>query len=113
MRQERAHRRVILDSLEMLGVDQFADSAVVIKCRLKVRAGSQWTIGREFKRRLKNRFDELGIEIPFPHQTVYFGEDRAGKAPPARVVVGEAPSSDREATATGPRHRDALAAGTA
>jgi small conductance mechanosensitive channel len=94
LRRDRAYRRVILEPMEMLGVDAFADSAVIIKCRLKVRAGSQWLVGREFRRRLKNRFDELGIEIPFPHQTVYFGQDRSGAAPPVHVVVASA--ADRE-----------------
>jgi len=42
---------------------------------------------REFNRRMKNRFDELGIEIPFPHQTIYFGVDRDGNAPPALIKV--------------------------
>jgi small conductance mechanosensitive channel len=36
---------------------------------------------------MKARFDAEGIETPFPHQTIYFGEDRAGKAPPVRVVM--------------------------
>ena len=90
LRRDRAYRRVILEPMEMLGLDAFADSAVVIKCRLRVRPGSQWTIGREFNRRLKNRFDELGIEIPFPHQTIYFGQDRSGAAPPAHVVMDTA-----------------------
>jgi small conductance mechanosensitive channel len=86
-RRDRAYRRVILAPLEMLGLDAFADSAVVIKCRFRVRPGSQWMVKREFNRRLKNRFDELGIEIPFPHQTIYFGQDRSGAAPPAHVVM--------------------------
>jgi small conductance mechanosensitive channel len=86
-RRDRAYRRVILAPLEMLGLDAFADSAVVIKCRFRVRPGSQWMVKREFNRRLKIRFDELGIEIPFPHQTIYFGQDRSGAAPPAHVVM--------------------------
>ena len=61
---------LILEPLEMLGVDALADSAVVIKCRFKVRPIKQWAVKREFNRRMKNRFDELGIEIPFPHQTL-------------------------------------------
>jgi small conductance mechanosensitive channel len=73
LRRDRAYRRIILEPLEMFGVDALADSAVIIKCRLKVRPASQWLIGREFKRRLKNRFDELGIEFPFPQQTIHFG----------------------------------------
>lgn len=79
--------REMLAPIEIMGVDAFADSAVVIKARLKTRPIKQWFVGREFNRRMKNRFDELGIEIPFPHMTVYFGEDKEGKAPPAHLNV--------------------------
>jgi len=49
----------------------------------------QWSVKREFLRRVKKRFDQEGIEIPFPHTTMYFGEDKDGKAPSAQVVIGE------------------------
>jgi moderate conductance mechanosensitive channel len=98
LRRDRAYRRLVLQPMEMLGLDAFTDSAVIIKCRLKVRPGSQWMIGREFRRRLKNRFDELGIEIPFPHQTIYFGQDRSGEAPPVHVVM-DAPAGRADAEA--------------
>jgi small conductance mechanosensitive channel len=77
----------ILDPIQVLGVDQFADSAVVIKARIKTRPMMQWGVKRSFNRLMKYRFDELGIEIPYPHQTVYFGEDKKGQAPAARVRV--------------------------
>lgn len=64
----------ILEPLEIFGVDNFADSAVVIKARIKTEPIQQWTVGREFRRRLKKAFDDRGIEIPFPHRTVYWGE---------------------------------------
>ncbi|MBM3375214.1 MAG: mechanosensitive ion channel family protein [Betaproteobacteria bacterium] len=61
----------ILDELEIAGVDQWADSAVVIRCRIKTVALEQAGVRREFLRRLKRSFDEEMIEIPFPHRTVY------------------------------------------
>lgn len=64
----------ILEPIEILGVDQFGDSAVVIKARLKTFPIKQWMVGREYRRRLKKAFDEKGIEIPFPHRTLYMGE---------------------------------------
>ncbi len=64
----------ITEPIEVLGVDKFADSAVIIKARIKTEPVQQWTVGRELNRRFKKRFDELGIEIPFPHHTLYFGE---------------------------------------
>jgi small conductance mechanosensitive channel len=79
--------RLILQPLEILGVDSFADSAVIIKARFKTRPIQQWNVGREFNRRMKKRFDELGIEIPFPHQTLYFGVDKEGNAPAAHVQI--------------------------
>jgi small conductance mechanosensitive channel len=71
----------------VLGVDAFADSAVVIKARIKTRPVKQWWVGREFNRRMKKKFDELDIEIPFPHQTLYFGVDKDKTAPPANVRI--------------------------
>lgn len=77
----------ILEPLEILGVDQFADSAVIIKARIKTKPIRQWAVGREFNRRMKKRFDEAGIEIPFPHRTLYFGEPKQGDAPPMHVAL--------------------------
>jgi len=64
----------MLDEIEVFGVDKFADSAVVIKARVKTKVGDQWKIGREVNRRLKKVFDAEGVEIPFPHVSLYAGE---------------------------------------
>ncbi|GBD42697.1 Moderate conductance mechanosensitive channel YbiO [bacterium HR40] len=93
MRREWPFRRIVLQPIEIAGLDRFADSAVVVRARIKTRPGEQWRVGREFNRRLKKRFDELGIEIPFPHRTLYFGVDRNGKAPPAFVQLLAAEAS--------------------
>jgi small conductance mechanosensitive channel len=77
----------MLEPIDVMGLESFGDNSVNIKARIKTVPLQQWAMGREFNRRLKRRFDELGIEIPFPHRTIYFGEDKAGKAPPARVLV--------------------------
>jgi small-conductance mechanosensitive channel len=74
LKADPAHEQRILDDLEVAGVDSLADSAVVIRCRIKVRPLEQWGIRREFLRRIKARFDQEGIEIPFPHRTIYFGD---------------------------------------
>ncbi|HEX6112169.1 MAG TPA: mechanosensitive ion channel domain-containing protein [Geminicoccaceae bacterium] len=80
----------MLEPIDVWGVDAFADSAVVIKARIKTRPLKQFYVRRQFNRLLKRRFDELGIEIPFPHQTVYFGQDKAGRAAPVNVqLIGE------------------------
>ena len=85
IREDNDFKDLILEPLEVFGVDQFADSAVVIKARVKTLPIKQWTVGREYNRQMKIAFDQHGIEIPFPHQTLYFGEDKDGKAPPLRV----------------------------
>ncbi|ABA57121.1 mechanosensitive ion channel family protein [Nitrosococcus oceani] len=69
MRQIPMCARFIKD-FEMFGVEKFGESEIIIRCRFKTRAGKQWEIAREYRRRLKNRFDELGIEIPFPQRTL-------------------------------------------
>ncbi|MFO8000091.1 MAG: mechanosensitive ion channel family protein [Marinilabilia sp.] len=69
------HGPNILEPLEIFGLDEFADSALVIKARLKTRPIMQWKTGREYRRRLKIAFDKQNIEIPFPHTTVYWGEE--------------------------------------
>ncbi|MEQ8371366.1 MAG: mechanosensitive ion channel, partial [Alphaproteobacteria bacterium] len=101
LRQDPEHGPNILEPLEVMGVDRFDDSAVIIRVRFKAVAMTQWGIRREYNRRMKLRFDRDGIEIPFPHQTLYFGEDRAGRAPPARVRV-DTGDGERLAGATGP-----------
>ncbi len=72
--QEEKFSQIILAPLEVIGVDSFGDSAVMIKARFKTLPSQQWTVGREMNRRIKKKFDEVGIEIPFPHMSGYFGE---------------------------------------
>ena len=59
----------------------------------------QWRVGREFKRRLKKRFDALGIEIPYPHVTVYPGVDKAGRSPEFNLALEKGARSDFEPVA--------------
>jgi moderate conductance mechanosensitive channel len=87
MRSEPCFAADILEPLEVLGVDQFADSAVILKARIKTRPIRQWAVGREFNRRMKKRFDWLGIEMPFPHRTLYFGTGKDGGAPPVHITT--------------------------
>lgn len=67
LRQDAAFSAKILDALDIAGVDRWAESAVVIRCRFKVVPLEQWNVRREYLRRLKAAFDREGIEIPFPH----------------------------------------------
>ena len=85
MRQDETFGPRILEELEIAGVDQWADSAVVIRCRFKVKPIEQWGVRREYLQRLKAAFDAQGIEIPYPHLTVYAGEPKLGAAPAFNV----------------------------
>ena len=85
LRNDAEYANDILEPIEILGLDQFANSAVIIKARTKTKPIRQWAVGREFNRRLKKRFDEKDIEIPFPHVTLYMGQDKKGEAPPLNV----------------------------
>ena len=83
MRAEPQFAAAMIEPIEIFGVDDFADSAVKIKARLKTLPLQQWTVGREYRRRLKKALDLEKIEIPFPHQTLYMGE----ASPSFRVAV--------------------------
>jgi moderate conductance mechanosensitive channel len=78
-------RDMIIDKLDMHGVTAFADSAVMVRARIKTVPGGHWATGRAYNEFIKQVFDRRGIEIPFPHVTLYMGEDKAGGAPPLRV----------------------------
>lgn len=65
----------VLAPLEIFGLDSFDDSAVIIKARIRTSPIKQWEVGREFNKYIKVKFDEKGIEIPFPQRTVYLVND--------------------------------------
>ncbi|MBU0689989.1 MAG: mechanosensitive ion channel family protein [Gammaproteobacteria bacterium] len=76
----------ILEDLEIQGVQSWADSAVLIRCRFKTEALEQWDVRRNFLGWLKKAFDAHGIEIPYPHLTLYAGQDKQGNAPALRIM---------------------------
>jgi small conductance mechanosensitive channel len=82
LRRDSGFSNDILEPLEMLGVDHFRDSAVMIKCRIKTEPHKQWRVGREMHRRIRNTFNAKGIEIPFPYQPSYWGEPKKGAPQP-------------------------------
>jgi len=85
------HKMNILAPLEVSGVTALADSSVNIRVRIKTTPGTQWSTGRAFNRLVKLHFDAKGIEIPFPHTTLYFGVGKEGEAPPANLRVMQQP----------------------
>ncbi|WP_198378600.1 mechanosensitive ion channel domain-containing protein, partial [Neoroseomonas rubea] len=88
MREDAKWRPAIRDDLDIMGVERLADSGVVMRVRLKTEPSQRWAVAREMNRRIKKRFEELGIEIPYPHQKLVIenAEDRHPAQPaPARA----------------------------
>jgi small conductance mechanosensitive channel len=75
LRKDPQYAADILEPIEILGLDKFADSAMMIQARTKTTPSQQWRVGREFNRRLKTAFDKHHIEIPFPHITLVTGTE--------------------------------------
>jgi moderate conductance mechanosensitive channel len=96
LRADPAHGPNILADLEVHGVTALADSSVNVRVRIRTLPGTQFATGRAYNRLVKRHFDAAGIEIPFPHMTLYFGEDKQGKAPPANLRIVAAPVPDEE-----------------
>ncbi|WP_233270686.1 mechanosensitive ion channel domain-containing protein [Chachezhania sediminis] len=99
------HAAVILGDLEMHGVTEFADSAVTVRARIKTLPGSQWGVGRAYNELIKEVFDARGIEIPFPHMTLYMGEDKNGMAPPIHIAGDGIATVGGDADPVGPDRR--------
>jgi len=74
LRNDPGFSDLILEPMTVLGLDSFGDSSVNIRMFFKTVPIKQWDVAREFRKRVKKAFDEHGIEIPFPHRTVYMGE---------------------------------------
>ena len=77
----------IAGDLEIIGVERWANSAVILRSRIKVVPPiQQWNVRREFLKRLKKAYDARGIEIPYPHLTIYAGQAKDGSAPAFQVL---------------------------
>ena len=77
--------------VEVLGVESLSDSAVVLRTMIRTQPGSQWSVAREFRRRIKNRFDRESLDIPFPQRRVHVRvEGGPGPDPIAHAAAGAA-----------------------
>jgi small conductance mechanosensitive channel len=77
----------IIADFEMFGVNELGASSVVVRGRIKTLPGKQWGVGRAYNEIVKRLCDERSVEIPFPHMTVWFGEDKRGNAPPVHLAA--------------------------
>ncbi|WP_447956630.1 mechanosensitive channel protein [Vreelandella sp. EE7] len=100
LKASEEHGFKLLADMTVAGVTALADSSVNIRVVIKTTPGDQWGVGRAYNRLVKMRFDEAGIEIPFPHTTLYFGEDRDGKAPPANLRILDSTAKEKSAVQT-------------
>ncbi|MEQ8357981.1 MAG: mechanosensitive ion channel family protein [Cytophagales bacterium] len=71
LKNDENFKSLIIEAIEIFGLNTFADSALIVKARLKTKPGEQWKVMREFNKRLKDEFDKKGIEIPFPQRTIH------------------------------------------
>ena len=71
MREDEKLKNIIIDDIEVLGVDKFEEYTITIKTRIKTLPSHQWVVGREFNRRIKEAFDKNSIEFPYPQITVH------------------------------------------
>ncbi|MGF7174473.1 mechanosensitive ion channel domain-containing protein [Azospirillum doebereinerae] len=70
----------ILNPLEVLGVDKLSDTGIIILAQFKTRPTRQWGVAREFNRRMKKRFDELGITMPTQSMQLVVGQGAHDRA---------------------------------
>jgi moderate conductance mechanosensitive channel len=73
---EEPYQSAILEPPQILGVERFGESELVIRMTIKTAPLKQWEVGRELRKRIKARFDERGIQMPLPHRVLLWGETR-------------------------------------
>ena len=77
MKKDEALGAEMLGDMEIHGVNALTDSGVEIRGRFNTTPMNQWATGREFLARVKRAFDDEKISIAFPHQTLFFDEERS------------------------------------
>ena len=76
---DKKYKKMILERPKILGDDgisELGDSAIIFKLICKVKPGEQWNIGRQIRKRIKDKFDEVGIEIPYPCTNIYMRNNK-------------------------------------
>lgn len=86
MRADPEFGPMIMEDIELHGVDRFTEAAMIVLARFRVFPAKQWTITRNFNILLKEAFDREGIEIPFPQRTVHV------VAEPKALPAGDKPA---------------------
>jgi len=74
MESDERFKEALLEPFHILGVERFGESQLVVRMAVKTAPLKQWEVSRELRKRIKNRFDEEGIQIPYPHRILFWGE---------------------------------------
>lgn len=89
--EDSPYKKEVIVPISFLRINRFLDSEIEIKCRGKVKAGTQWRLAGEFRRMLKKAFDENGIEFPFPQVVVHGSKDipsrLAKQAAASKIII--------------------------
>lgn len=91
LEREEPYRSFILEPLQVLGVERFGESELILRLMIKTVPLKQWEIGRELRRRIKIRFDEKGIQMPYPHRVLLWGETAPGRGSQGKDKVHSVP----------------------
>jgi len=89
LKKDAAVADSILEEITIQGVTEINQTGVKIRVLIKTIAGMQWAVQRSYNRHVKMRFDEAGIEMPYPHTVLHFGRDKSGRASPVDVRMVE------------------------
>jgi small conductance mechanosensitive channel len=114
----------VIEPIKVLRLNSFDDSAITVRMLGVCKPLTQWELAGWMRKRIKERFDQEGIEIPFPHRTFYWGvdqvklpfgrqEERAVVSPPEQPPVTPAPVSPddfADVTQLTPEQREAMLA---
>jgi len=91
----------IMEDITIQGVTEINQQGVKIRVLIKTAPGMQWAVQRSYNRYVKMRFDEAGIEMPYPHTVLHFGRDKKGYASPIDIQMVEAVAESKQQTLTG------------
>ena len=85
---EQLEEATIVEEPVISGVQNFGADAVTIRLAVRAEPSEQWSTGRVLRKRIKEAFDDAGIEIPFPQRTVWLRSEADQKAPTKREGPG-------------------------
>ncbi|GAA5231614.1 mechanosensitive ion channel [Verticiella sediminum] len=90
MQQDEVLAPELLEDITIAGVTKLDERGFTVRVLIKTTPGMQWAVQRAYNRLVKKHFNAAGIELPYPHTVVYFGQDKNGQAPAANVHTVEA-----------------------